>query len=161
MWSARGIVFVLCANALAPRAGHGQRMAPGMSGGTGPMFGAHAGYNFHLDNTALGIQASLPMSRTVAFYPSFDYYPVTGQTWWGLNLDLAIRPPVVQFLYFGAGVNFFHVDLTGVSETSSHLDLISGLEAQMGRLRPFAEARFFVGDSTSFQLVGGANVPLQ
>ena len=125
------------------------------------MFGAHIGYNFHLDNTALGVQASLPMSRTVAFYPSFDYYPVTGETWWGLNLDLTVRPPWYQFFYLGAGANFFHVALTGVSQTSSHLNLFGGLVAGRGRLRPFAEARFFVADSTSFQLVGGANVPLQ
>ncbi len=158
---ARGIVLVVCANALAPRVSQSQRMAPDMGGVIGPMFGAHVGYNFHLDNAALGVQATLPVNRSVAFYPSFDYYPVTGQTWWGLNLDVALRPPAYQFFYLGAGVNFFHVDLTGVSETSEHLNLISGLEVQMGRLRPFAEALFVVGDSTSFQLVGGANVPLQ
>jgi len=123
------------------------------------MFGGHVGYNFDLDRTALGLQASLPMSRAVSFYPSFDYYPVTGQTYWGLNLDLALRPPVLPF-YVAAGVNFLHPELTGVSETSTHLNLVGGLEFQTRRFRPYAEARFFVGDKTTFQFVGGANIPL-
>jgi len=56
-------------------------------------FGVHGGYNIDSDNWLIGAQAHLPLTRSIEFYPSFDYYFVDPGSLVGLNADLQFRTP--------------------------------------------------------------------
>lgn len=119
----------------------------------GPRWGAHLGYSFDTDDMLLGAQLSWPISTQLDFYPSFDYYFVDGgNSVWGLNFDLKFRPQTRYGIwYLGGGLNLLH-DAGG---TGSHLNLLTGLEDRRGRMRPYIEGKFILGDNSLFQLVGG------
>jgi hypothetical protein len=118
----------------------------------GPRYGPHLGYNFDADALLLGAQVSWPLSPRVDLYPTFDYYFVDPGSLWALNLDLKYRPPTRYGVwYVGGGLNLLHA--TGGSDTN--LNLLTGLEGRRGRTRPYVEAKFILGDGSSFQLVGG------
>ena len=121
---------------------------------SGPSYGAHLGYNFDASRMLLGAQLSWPMTPQLDLYPTFDYYFVSPGSAWGLNFDLKYRPPTrYGAWYVGGGLNLMHV--TGGSNTN--LNLFSGLEGRRGRTRPYVEARFILGNGSSFQIVGGLN----
>lgn len=118
----------------------------------GPRYGAHIGYSFDSDDMLLGAQASLPISPSLDFYPTFDYYFVNANTVWALNLDLKFRPATRNRVwYVGGGLNFLH----GGGGTDTHLNLLTGLEARRGSTRPYVEGKFILGGNTLFQLVAG------
>jgi hypothetical protein len=123
----------------------------------GPEIGIHAGYNFDIDQILIGAQASLPLTRGVEFYPSFDYYTPQNSVDWGLNFDLKVRPPArYQFWYGGGGLNLLHA-----ATTTSHLNLFAGFAGRPGPFRPYAELRVTLGDGSALQLVGGLSFPLR
>ena len=165
----RGLVRILLplvAVAVVTAPAHAQRRR--MRGGravvsAGPEIGGHVGYNFDVNNGAavLGVQASFPLAPQVDFYPSFDYYTVSGATEWGLNFDLKLRPPAqYRYWYAGAGLNLLHVSVAGTSDTKAHLNLLAGLEGPPSPIRPYAEAREILGNGSAFQLVGGLSFRL-
>ena len=47
-------------------------------------FGVHGGYNFDSDDWLIGAQLHMPVSRSIEFYPSFDYYLVNAGSLVGL-----------------------------------------------------------------------------
>jgi hypothetical protein len=121
----------------------------------GPRYGAHLGYNFDADALLIGAQVSWPVSPRLDIYPSFDYYFVDPGSAWALNFDLKFRPPTrYGAWYLGGGLDLFH---SGGSDTN--LDLFTGIEARRGRTRPYAEARFILGNGSTFQIAGGFSVP--
>jgi hypothetical protein len=123
--------------------------------------GAHAGYNFDVDQLVLGAQATLPLTRMIEIYPSFDYYFVDVGTLWALNADLKIRPPTPQgALYVGGGLNYLHFSDAGVSNGDTNLNLLGGFELRRQPLHPYAEARLILGNGSAFQLVGGVSFNL-
>ena len=118
----------------------------------GPRYGAHIGYSFDTDDMLLGAQFSLPISASLDFYPTFDYYFVDANTVWALNFDLKYRPARRnRAWYLGGGLNFLH----GSGNTDTNLNLLTGLEARRGSTRPYVEGKFIVGNNTIFQLVVG------
>lgn len=120
----------------------------------GPRYGAHLGYNFDADALLLGAQVSWPMSPRIDIYPSFDYYFVDPGSLWALNFDLKYRPPTrYGAWYLGGGLNLLHSN-----GSDTNLNLFTGLEGRRGGTRPYVEARFIVGDGSSFQVVGGFSV---
>jgi hypothetical protein len=122
---------------------------------SGPRYGPHIGYNFDVKELLLGAQLSWPMTPQLDLYPTFDYYFVSPGSLWALNFDLKYRPPTrYGAWYVGGGLNLLHA--TGGSDTN--LNLLTGLEGRRGRTRPYVEARFILGNGSSFQLVGGFNV---
>lgn len=125
--------------------------------------GAHAGYNFDVEQLVLGAQATMPITRMFEIYPSFDYYFVDVGSLWALNVDLQIRPPTTfgaWALYVGGGMNYLHASGSGVgSHGDVNLDLLGGLELQQP-LHPYAEARLILGNGSAFQLVGGVSFNL-
>ena len=160
MRGASRIVLLLIAAAVVTTPAHGQRrrMRSGPRGvaGGGPEIGVHAGYNFDIDHPLVGAQATFPITRNVALYPSFDYYTGTGAAVWAANVDLKLRPPAVyQFWYGGAGLNLLHA-----VTTTTHLNLFAGFAGRPGPFRPYAEARLTLGDGSAFQLLGGLSFPL-
>jgi len=121
----------------------------------GPRYGAHLGYNFDADGLLLGAQVSWPVSPKIDIYPSFDYYFVDPASLWALNFDLKYRPPTrYGAWYLGGGLNLLH----GNGGSDTNLNLITGLEGRRGGTRPYVEARFIIGDGSSFQIVGGFSV---
>ena len=118
-------------------------------------FGVHGGYNIDSDNWLIGAQAHLPLTRSIEFYPSFDYYFVDPGSLVGLNADLQFRTPGAP-LYFGGGLNILRA--SGNSDTG--FDLFGGLETRYGRTHPYVEARGLFHSSSSLQLLFGLNVTL-
>ena len=120
----------------------------------GPRYGAHLGYNFDAEALLVGAQVSWPVSPRVDIYPSFDYYFIDPGSLWALNFDLKYRPPTrYGAWYLGGGLNLMHS--TG---SDTNLNLLTGLEGRRGGTRPYVEARFIIGDGSSFQIVGGFSV---
>ena len=158
------LVIALAVVAMVAAPAHAQRRR--MRGGRavasgGPEIGGHVGYNFDVDDAIVGVQATFPLAPEIQFYPSFDYYTVSGATEWGLNFDLKLLPPRFRFWYIGSGLNLLHVSVAGVSDTKSHLNLFGGLQGRRGPLRPYAEAREILGNGSAFQLVGGLSFPIR
>jgi hypothetical protein len=123
--------------------------------------GAHIGYNFDVEELALGAQATMPLTQMFEIYPSFDYYLVNVGTLWALNIDLKVRPPTPRrALYVGGGLNYTHLSLGGASNGDTNLNLLGGFELRRQPLHPYAEARLIVGNGSAFQLVGGVSFNL-
>lgn len=118
-------------------------------------FGAHGGYNFDNDDWLIGAQLHLPLTRSIEFYPSFDYYFVNVGSLVGFNADLEFRTPGAP-LYFGGGLNVLRTS----GNSDAGFDLIGGLESRYGRTHPYLEARGLFHGNTSLQLVFGLNVTL-
>ncbi|HXF94908.1 MAG TPA: hypothetical protein VNI61_02280 [Gemmatimonadales bacterium] len=121
-----------------------------------PRFGPHLGYNVDVEELLLGAQLSWPITPRVELYPSFDYYFVDPGSLWSLNADLKLRPPTrYGALYLGAGLNYSRRSVSGASPSETGLNLLVGLEGRRTRTAPYVEAKFIVGDESSFQIVGG------
>jgi hypothetical protein len=146
------VVLLLAAAASTADA---QRRRRSVAATPGPRYGPHLGYNFDVKDLLLGAQVSWPISPRVDLYPTFDYYFVDPGSLWALNFDLKYRPPTRYGVwYVGGGLNLLHA--TGGSDTN--LNLLTGLEGRRGRSRPYVEAKFILGDGSSFQVVGGFSV---
>jgi hypothetical protein len=153
------IVLVAASLVTTPADGQTRRRAARRAAAArvGPEVGVHAGYNFDIKHTLIGAQASLPVSRDVEFYPSFDYYTGVTATKWGLNLDLKVRPPTrYQFWYGGTGLNLLHA-----ATTTSHFNVFAGFAGRPGPFRPYAEARLTLRNGSALQVVGGISFPLR
>jgi len=118
-------------------------------------FGLHGGYNFDMEEGAIGAQMSLPLSASIELYPSFDYYFVNTGNWLGFNGDLKFHTPGTP-LYFGGGLNILHS--SGNSDTG--FDLFGGFETRYGQTHPYIEGRLLLHDSSAFQLMFGLNITL-
>ena len=126
-----------------------------------PRVGPHMGYNFDADALTLGVQATLPVTRRIELYPSFDYYNISPGTLWAINIDMKFRPPTPRgALYVGGGFDYLHTNAGGGSG-DVNLDLFGGWEARRRLLSPYAEGRLILGSGSTFQIVGGLNFKLQ
>jgi hypothetical protein len=142
--------------ALTTSPAHAQRYRRRAAVTSGPRYGAHFGYNFDVDRALLGAQVSWPIVPAVDLYPSFDYYFVSGGSLWSLNFDLKYRPPTTyRAWYLGGGLNWSHASAGGASTSNTGLNLLTGLEGQRGRTRPYVEGKFILDGGSSFQIVGG------
>ena len=149
------VMLVVLLLAAAASTADAQRRRRSVAATPGPRYGPHLGYNFDVKDLLLGAQVSWPISPRVDLYPTFDYYFVDPGSLWALNFDLKYRPPTRYGVwYVGGGLNLLHA--TGGSDTN--LNLLTGLEGRRGRSRPYVEAKFILGDGSSFQVVGGFSV---
>jgi len=158
-WVSRLWVVVLLVALTASTAdAQGYRRRRAIVTQSGPAYGAHVGYNFDVNNLLIGAQLSWPFTPALALYPTFDYYFVSGGSLWALNFDLKYRPPTrYGAWYVGGGLNWSHASSGGVSGSNTNLNLLTGLEGRRGRTRPYVEAKFILGNGSSFQLVGGVS----
>lgn len=156
-WSSR-VMLVLLLLALTVSTADAQRRARRRAiVNQGPTYGAHLGYNFDVDELLLGAQLTYPFTPNLAFYPTFDYYFVSGGSLWSLNFDLKYRPPTrYGAWYVGGGLNWSHHS-NGTSGSDTNLNLLTGLEGRRGQTRPYVEGKFILGEGSSFQLVGGVS----
>ena len=118
-------------------------------------FGVHGGYNFDSDDFLIGAQAHLPVSRSIEFYPSFDYYLLDVGSLVGFSADLKFRSLGTP-LYFGGGLNI----LSGGGNSDTGFDLFGGFETRYGRTHPYVEGRGLFHGGSSFQVLFGLNVTL-
>ena len=122
--------------------------------------GPHIGYNFDADGGALtlGAQATLPITRQIEMYPSFDYYFIDPGTLWALNADVKFRPPTrMGALYVGGGLNYLHASGGG----DVNLNILGGWELRRRPYVPYVEAKLILGNGSAFQVVGGINFKLR
>jgi hypothetical protein len=155
-WVTR-VLFALLLVAVTSSVADAQRRRAFVSQ-SGPRYGAHLGYNFDVEELLAGAQLSWPITPTLDLYPTFDYYFVSGGSLWALNLDLKFRPPTrYGAWYVGGGLNYLHASAGGASGSDTNLNLLTGLESRRGRTSPYVEARFILGDGSSFQIAGGIN----
>jgi len=155
-WAGRTLLVVLLLAVITSGA-EAQRRYRRVSAATpGPTYGAHVGYNFDASKALIGAQLSWPIVPALELYPTFDYYFVSGGSLWALNFDVKYRPPTTyQAWYVGGGLNYSHASSGGVSNSTTNLNLLTGLEGRRGRTRPYVEAKLIVGNGSAFQLVGG------
>jgi len=124
------------------------------------------------DSEDFGIGAFLtkPLTDAISIYPSFGYwFAGEGVTSWELNADLIYKVPgeSLEWLYVGAGLNYWKSSVDGCpanidcSFSDVGLNLIGGFQpVSAGRIKPFAEARLYVGDGSGFSVAGGLRIPL-
>jgi hypothetical protein len=155
----RGAWVIAVAGALLAARGSAQRRAA--AAGLDPArLGPHIGYNFDAEALTLGAQVTLPITRQIGVYPSFDYYFVDPGTLWALNADVKFRPLTqAGALYVGGGLNYLHTSAGG-GHGDTNLNLLGGLEARWRPSAPFIEARLILGDGSAFQVVAGVNFRL-
>jgi hypothetical protein len=155
-WIPRVLVVLLLVALTASPADAQRRRRRGSAVTSGPTYGAHLGYNFDADALLVGAQLTWPFSPDLAFYPTFDYYFVSGSTLWSLNFDLKWHPPTRNGVwYVGGGLNWSHAGSGGSSNSDTGLNLLTGLESRRGHTRPYVEAKFILDNGSSFQLLGG------
>ena len=158
-WVSR-LVVVLLLVALTASTADAQRRTHrrAIVGQSGPSYGAHVGYNFDVNELLIGAQLTYPFTPDLGFYPTFDYYFVSGGSLWALNFDLKYRPPTrYGAWYVGGGLNWSHASAGGVSGSNTNFNLLTGLEGRRGRTRPYIEGKFILGNGSSFQVVGGVS----
>jgi hypothetical protein len=147
-----GSAGVWVASAAAAQRSTGGRLDP-------PRVGPHIGYNFDAEALVLGTQLTLPITRQLEVYPSFDYYFIDPGSLWAINADLKFRPPTRRgAFYVGGGLNYTHSSVRG-GTGDTNLNILGGLEARRPYF-PFVEGRLMLGSGSAFQLVGGFNFQL-
>jgi hypothetical protein len=154
------VTLVLLLLALATSTADAQRRARrAAAASAGLRWGPHIGYNFDVEELLIGAQVSWGLTPQLDLYPTFDYYFVDPGSLWALNFDVKYRPPTrYRAWYVGGGLNYSRRSVSGNSASDTNLNLLTGLEGRRGRTRPYAEARFILGDGSSFQIVGGFSV---
>ncbi|HEU5261040.1 MAG TPA: hypothetical protein VFU41_06385 [Gemmatimonadales bacterium] len=123
-----------------------------------PGAGPRLGYDFDIDHAVLGGQFNFPVGRRWALVPSADFYLGVNGTPYRINADLKYHPPTVYgFFYFGGGLAILHA--SGTTDTGANV--FAGWEGRRyAPVKPFVEARFVFSDATSFNILGGINVPI-
>ncbi len=121
--------------------------------------GARAGYSFETDELLVSANLLVPMTSRVDFYPSVDIYRAERGAKIGFNTDVKIRfPRLGDFFYGGFGAGVISSTVGDSSHTEWGGNLLLGLQARIGWLRPFAEGRAIFRDKTQLQAVGGFNI---
>lgn len=136
-----------------------------------PEVGLRAGYEFDIGGLGIGAQGRVPVGPFGELVLGGDYYLVSDQTAWQMNLDIALRVGFQQVLYGGAGLAIARraFELDDVPQfpekTKAGINLFAGLATprfRRVRLRPYAEARWtFVSDfDAHFAVAVGVNMAL-
>lgn len=124
--------------------------------------GFRAAYNFDRDDAAVGAQVQFPIASSVELYPSFDYYLTDGGSVTGFNVDLKLRNPGQQSVfYIGGGLNMMRTSFGGASNMDTGGNLFVGLESRLGAMHPFFEVRGLLHEQSAVQLVGGLNFTIR
>jgi hypothetical protein len=118
--------------------------------------GSYAAYQFDAKDPGMGGLVAVPMVKRFDLYPSATYYFVDTGSEWAVNADVRYRMP--KLVYFGTGLNVARHSFLTSNSTDAGLNLITGVEAQYGRIRPFAEGRVILSGGSAFQLNGGVNM---
>lgn len=120
--------------------------------------GLHGGYDVDQETAVLGGQAIVPITSTVAFYPSLDYHFVDAGNRVGVNLDVRLHNPMGRSpWYAGGGLNLMRSSVTGASSTDAGGNIFAGVEGRFGPTHPYFEVRGLLRERSSLMLVAGLN----
>jgi hypothetical protein len=123
------------------------------------LIGGRFGYEFESEERLFSATLTVPMTSRVGFYPSVDIYAPEKGSKIGFNGDVKIFfPKFVRFLYAGLGAGVISTTVGDSSSTSFGANLLMGLQANFGWMRPFVEGRAVSRDKTQFQIIGGINI---
>jgi hypothetical protein len=124
--------------------------------------GARVGYDFESKNPVISVQATVPITSLVSFYPSADVYLPDHGTMNGFNGDLKLNLPTNTGPHFylggGVGVQTRHVNES--SSTDVGANALLGLESRLGWVHPFIEGRAFISEQNRASLLVGLNITL-
>ena len=127
-----------------------------------PHLGTRVGYDFEAKNPVISIQATVPVTAFVSFYPSADIYLPDHGTMNGFNGDLKVNLPSStgpQF-YLGGGVGVQTRHLNQSSSTDVGANALLGVESQVGWVHPFVEGRAFISEQNRVSVLVGLNFTL-
>lgn len=129
--------------------------------------GAGLTYGSEIENLGLGVNAEFDINQTIDFSPSIlFYFKKNGFSMWEVNGNINyIFSQNGPTIYGIGGINLttIKVDLGpfgNVSDTELGLNLGIGASfAEMGSVRPFAEAKYVLGNYDQLSLFGGVRFP--
>lgn len=127
-----------------------------------PHVGARVGYDFDSKNPVISLQATVPITQLVSFYPSADIYLPDNGTMNGFNGDLKLNLPSStgpQF-YLGGGVGVQTRHVNQASSTDVGANALLGVESRLGWVHPFIEGRAFISEQNRASLLVGLNITL-
>jgi hypothetical protein len=127
-----------------------------------PHLGARVGYDFQSKNPVVSVQASVPVTPVVEFYPSADIYLPNSGTMMGFNGDLKLNLPTSTGpnFYLGGGLGVLTRSRDDVSSTDVGANAILGVESRLGWVHPFVEGRAFISEQNRASLLLGLNFTL-
>ncbi len=153
-----GIVLALAVLGSVAEAQRRVRRRPALVTLPRPSVGPRIGYDFDANQVFLGGQLNLPVVPRWVVAPSAEIYTGGTGTPYRLNADLKYHPPSAYgFFYLGGGFAILHAAGT----THGGVSAFAGWEGRRALpFQPFAEGRFVFSSTTSFNILGGINVPL-
>jgi len=120
--------------------------------------GARVGYDFDSKNPVVSTQVTIPMTRTVEFYPSVDVYLPDHGSMVGLNGDLKFNMPTTgPRVYLGAGLGVQTRTVNSSSNTDVGANALFGVETRTGWVHPFVEGRAFMSETNRVSVLAGLN----
>jgi len=127
-----------------------------------PHMGARIGYDFDSKNPVVSVQATVPFTPVVEFYPSADVYLPDHGSMMGFNGDLKLNFPTMTGpqIYLGGGLGIQTRNLEGASSTDVGANALLGLESRSGWVHPFIEGRAFISERNRASLLVGLNFTL-
>lgn len=127
-----------------------------------PHMGARGGYDFQSKNPVISVQATVPVTQLVEFYPSADIYMPDNGTMMGFNGDLKLNLPTSTgpHFYLGGGLGVQTRTRNDVSNTDVGANALLGLESRLGWVHPFIEGRAFISEQNRASLLVGLNFTL-
>jgi hypothetical protein len=151
------IAGVLLAGAVAAEPAAGQvKFGAALSWGDDTDIGLGARLNFGLGSVTTRNKIEGRATFDFFFPDGFDYWQITGDGIYHIPTNSSVEP------YVGGGLGFARSSSDspspglGGSSSDVFLNLIGGLRFRaLGNVRPFAEARFQLGDGSQLVLAGG------
>jgi hypothetical protein len=118
-------------------------------------FGVRAGFYSDADAGFLGFELLTDITRRWFFNPNLEYVFVDDGSLWTLNgdvhYDLQTGSPLAVWVGGGPAIIFSEVDLPrgrSESETDVGVNLLAGVGAKRGALRPYAQGKVVISDNT-------------
>ena len=124
-----------------------------------PHMGARVGYDFDSKNPVLSVQATVPVTPILEFYPSADVYLPDHGSMMGFNGDLKVNIPATTGprVYLGGGLGVQTRNVQGVSNTDVGANALLGLESRSSWVHPFVEGRAFLSETNRATVLVGLN----
>lgn len=128
-------------------------------------FGPQVSWATEIEEIAVGarLQAGLPtLLSGLQLIGSADYYFVDcGEDIdcttldFNANAAFSVLPMPTMDVYLGGGLNIIRVSVEDFSESETGINVLAGVKFPGTTIRPFAEARYTLGDFDRFTITGG------
>jgi len=120
--------------------------------------GARFGYDYDVKIPLVSTQVTVPVTRTVEFYPSVDIYLPDQGSMMGFNGDVKFNMPTNHpRMYVGTGLGVQTRTLRRSSTTDVGINALFGVETRAGWVHPFVEGRGFISETNRVSIMAGLN----